>query len=123
MKVFKDYREVWNFLEFASEMDMQDDNGYTVSVVGDFIYKIVGYRKYVDTSYLNDFPYETLSKMLFGVIENTTIDFEDYDKWCVLFGYIDESKEKDYIRIREEERINNDNYNRELNELKKKYNK
>lgn len=33
-----------------------------------FVYSLAGYRKYVDTEFLNELPFEKLSQMLWGII-------------------------------------------------------
>lgn len=112
--MFKCHKDIENFLEYAEGIE------YTSNVnnlKGAFIYSVLGYRKYVDTEFLEFLPNDLLAKMIFGVLISSEIDLSEYEY------DIEESRKGDYKSIREQERCLEEEYQVKLKELNKLYNK
>lgn len=112
--MFKNYGEIENFLEYAEGIEYTSDVN---SLKGAFIYSVLGYRKYIDTEFLEFLPNDLLAKMLFGVLITSEIDLSEYEY------NIEESRKGNYTLVREQERYLEEEYQMKLKELNKSYNK
>lgn len=65
-KVFDSYKYIEKFLKYG--YDVAGSSEDMPNLRGEFIYYTLGYRKYMDSEFLNYFPDELLAKMIYGVI-------------------------------------------------------